>query len=61
MADTEQEKTNPTEVTITSPGITVTIKAHAPLSEVTTTAEQVHQRTVHRWADGRRPAGFGTP
>ncbi|MFG2054782.1 hypothetical protein ACGFI9_12195 [Micromonospora sp. NPDC048930] len=45
-------------MTITSPGITVTVKSHAPLDQVTTCAEQLHQRTAQRWADGRRPSGF---
>ncbi|MEU8264463.1 hypothetical protein AB0C02_28055 [Micromonospora sp. NPDC048999] len=59
MAD-QPDQTTPTEVTISSPGVTVTLKAHAPLPEVTDRAEQIHERAVRRHADATRlPEGHG--
>ncbi|MEU5939395.1 hypothetical protein ABZ807_09410 [Micromonospora sp. NPDC047548] len=59
MTDQPDEQTSPTEVTISSPGVSVTIKSHAPLDQVTATAERVHERAVQRYANGRMPDGHG--
>ncbi|MEU8264928.1 hypothetical protein AB0C02_30480 [Micromonospora sp. NPDC048999] len=55
----DQDKPNPTEVTISTPGVSVTIKSHAPLGAVTSTAERVHEAAVRRYANGRLPDGHG--
>lgn len=55
----DQDQTKLTEVTISSPGVSVTVKSHAPLDQVRTTAEQVHERAVQRYANGRLPDSHG--
>lgn len=55
----DQDQAKLTEVTISTPGVSVTVKSHAPLGEVTTTAEQVHERAAQRYANGRLPDGHG--
>lgn len=53
MAD-QPDKTTPTEVTISSPGVTVTLKSAAPLDQVTDRAEQLHAQAVKRHAEATR-------
>lgn len=54
----DQDQTNPTEVAISTPDVSVTIKSHAPLDQVTTIAERVSR--ARRPAVRRRPAARRT-